>query len=107
MKENEEIKIKLAVEENGIPIAITIARANQHYTQLFIPILNNLPKQINQSKNHFIHTDKGFISKNNRKEAINNNYTPIMADKKPKNKHYSNLPIKDLKRWVLKEYFHE
>lgn len=74
-------KINLAVEENGIPIAITIARANQHDTQLFVPILSDLPKQINQSKNHFMHTDKGFTSKNNRKEAINHNYTPVMPEK--------------------------
>lgn len=98
-------KINLAVEENGIPIAITIARANQHDTQLFAPILKDLPNQINQSKNHYLHTDKGYTSKSNRKEAINNNYTPVMPNKKPKNKPYENSPVKDLKRWVVERTF--
>jgi len=98
-------KLNLAVEENGIPIGATIARANQHDTQLFIPIIDDLQNQINQSKNHYLHTDKGYSSKKNHKEAVSRNFTPVMPEKKPKNKPYKTLPKKDTKRWVVERTF--
>lgn len=98
-------KLNLAVEENGIPIGATIARGNQNDTQLFIPIIDDLQNQINQSNNHFLHTDKGYASKKNRKEAVSRNFTPVMPEKKPKNKPYAKPPVKDLKRWVVERTF--
>ncbi|WP_162801718.1 hypothetical protein [Candidatus Chromulinivorax destructor] len=45
--------MNLAVEQNGIPIVATIARENQHDTQLLVPIINDLQNEINQLDNHY------------------------------------------------------
>ena len=98
-------KVNLAVEENGIPIGATIAGGNRHDTQLFIPLLDDLPNQVQKPDDCNCHTDKGYVSKKNRQEAINRNYKPVMPQKKPKNKPYAEPPIKDRKRWVIERTF--
>ncbi len=98
-------KINLAVEENGIPIGVTIAGGNRHDTQLFVPLIDDLPNQIQKPDDCNIHTDKGYTSKKNRNEAMQRNYQPVMPQKKPKNKSYPKPPVKDLKRWVVERTF--
>jgi putative transposase len=97
-------KLNLVVEEAGIPIGATIASGNRHDTQLFIGLIDNLQQQIPQSKNHYLRTDKGFVSKKNKAEAVKRNFTPVMPLKKPKNKPRIESE-KDLKRWVVERTF--
>lgn len=97
-------KLNLVVEEVGMPIGITIASGNRHDTQLFVPLVDNLQQQIPQSSNHYLRTDKGFVSKKNKAEAIKRNFTPIMPLKKPKNKPRIESK-KDSKRWVVERTF--
>jgi hypothetical protein len=63
-----------------------------------------LQQQIPQSKNHYLRTDKGFVSKKNKAEAVKRNFTPVMPLKKPKNKPRIESE-KDLKRWVVERTF--
>lgn len=97
-------KINLVTEGGGLPIGISIANGNRHDTQLLIPLINSLYQQIPQSSNHFFHTDKGYISAKNRTALIENNYTPVMPQKKPKNKPRVPSP-KDKNRWVVERTF--
>lgn len=97
-------KINLATEGNGLPIAVTIERGNNHDTQLFKALIEDLPNQIHQSKNHFLHTDKGYASAKNRLLAVSYNYTPFMPEKKKRN---GSPPVnqKDKNRWVVERTF--
>ena len=74
-------KLNLVVEEAGIPIGATLASGNRHDTQVFVSLIDNLQQQIPQSKNHYLRTDKGFVSKKNKAEAIKRNFTPVMPSK--------------------------
>jgi len=98
-------KVGLVVEEKGIPLGLIVAKGNRHDSQLFERLLDDLERQIPQSRNHIIRTDKGFASKKNRNVAINRNYTPQMPNKKPRNKPSREPVIKDLKRWVVERTF--
>lgn len=97
-------KINLATEGNGIPIGTTIEQANRHDTCLFLPLIKNLALQINQSRNHYLHADKGYLSAANKREAIARNYTPKMPIKKKKNKPRETQE-KDKNRWVVERTF--
>jgi putative transposase len=98
-------KVGLVVEEIGLPIGLIVERANKHDSQLFCNLLDDLQNQIPQSKNHYLRTDKGFVSRKNRLEAISRNFTPVMPIKKPKNKPSLQPQKKDEKRWVVERTF--
>lgn len=97
-------KINLATEGNGLPIGVTIERGNCHDSRLFLPLLDNLQQQIAQDRNHYLHTDKGYFSANNKSEAIARNYTPKMARKNKRNKTRE-ICEKDKNRWVVERTF--
>ncbi len=97
-------KLNLVVEEYGLPLGATLASENRHDTQLFVSLVDNLQHQIPQSRNHYLRTDKGFVSKKNKAEAIKRNFTPIMPLKKPKNKPRVTQK-KDPIRWVVERTF--
>ncbi len=97
-------KLNLVVEELGLPLSATVAGGNRHDTQLFVPLIDNLQYQIPQSRNHYLRTDKGFVSKKNKEEAIKRNFTPVMPLKKPKNKPRVTTN-KDPIRWVVERTF--
>jgi putative transposase len=97
-------KINLATDGNGLPIGLTIERGNNHDTQLFEGLIKDLSNQIGQSKNHFLHTDKGYVSARNRLLAISHNYTPVMPQKKKRNCPRSDHE-KDKNRWVVERTF--
>lgn len=97
-------KLNLATDGKGIPIGATIEKGNRHDSRLFSALLNNLQEQITQSKNHYLHTDKGYSSAKNKAEAFSNNYTPIMPTKKGRNTSLQNEK-KDKHRWVIEQTF--
>jgi len=89
------------VDQNGIPLGLSIEGANRHDSQMLLKTLNNVPYSIKIERNKWLHLDRGFDSKKSREISAGHNFKAKIALKKKRNQKTEIVKEKDIFRWVV------